>query len=350
VRRVVVTFLAVVASTLGALALADCAGSSGGSMGTASDGGADGTTFDAYVDAPLDVDPATRAAALAACATESAAYCARAGACFPTFLAETFGDVTTCEARLTLSCVPTVLSVGSQTTAADVQACAAALPTADCDAVFVDNAPPAACETIAGTLSAGSKCAFGEQCKGALCNVGPSGCGSCVGRNEAGVDCSSTDECTYGTVCASGTCVAPMGEAGSPCVLSTPCTAPNRCAGGTLTCTPPLEAGAFCNPNLDNACDSTQSVQCIPAPDPPLGGVCAPPTLVASGACGEVGSVFVACTGGGVCANVDGNGQGTCMAPAADGAPCDGNDGPLCLPPAICVSGTCVVDDENSCR
>jgi hypothetical protein len=58
-------------------------------------------------------------------------------------------------------------------------------------------------------------------------------------------------------------------------------------------------------------------------------------SVVAAGQpCGDVGGKSVECTAG-TCE------KGVCVARAADGAHCDLVAGPFCLPPALCIQGTC---------
>src|SRR5215813_3737733 len=100
------------------LALAGCNGSSGDAP---KDAGADAAPSDAApADAPLDVDPALRAAAQAACAEQSLANCTKLDTCYSPYMTFLYGTRDTCTARLTLSCVPSILAPGSRTTPDDV--------------------------------------------------------------------------------------------------------------------------------------------------------------------------------------------------------------------------------------
>jgi hypothetical protein len=67
-------------------------------------------------------------------------------------------------------------------------------------------------------------------------------------------------------------------------------------------------------------------------------------------ACGIINAKFVSCAANGKCRPGANPLQGTCVAAAADGAPCDETAGPLCTPPAICVSGLCKLGDPALCK
>lgn len=104
--------------------------------------------------------------------------------------------------------------------------------------------------------------------------------------------------------------------------------------------------GATCDAKQKTApgCDREKGLYCT------AGGVCAAIAhAAATQPCGLVNGAEVDCAGGGRCVIPASATEGTCVAPAADGAACDSASGPPCLAPAKCVvtgggtAGTCRV-------
>jgi hypothetical protein len=332
--------LFLVAWVVGGAAMAAACGGGSHDVGATSDAGA-GEGASASSDAGAADDP-RRPAAEAACAARAQAYCDKLVSCFGVVVASVYGDVTRCAERVSLACVPTILANGSQTTADDVRACAAAIPGAACDAMFETNAPPAACRPKPGTLTAarGATCAFDAQCAGARCPEGPGGCGVCSARSAEGGDCRITHDCDYGLLCAkSGKCRAP-GAVSSTCGDDAPCAPPAGCLQGS--CIAAVERGEICDAQVD-LCDPYRGLYCDP-----IARRCAPVPVVSPGHDCSSTMTPTICAASSSCTRV--NGSDVCVLAATDGAACDGARGPLCTPPAICNQGRCVVLDESSCR
>ncbi|MDP9001178.1 MAG: hypothetical protein M3O46_13840, partial [Myxococcota bacterium] len=103
------------------------------------------------------------------------------------------------------------------------------------------------------------------------------------------------------------------------------------------------------NPVAQN-CDASQLLFCDPGTS-----LCKTwKTASAGGTCGLsfLDASFTVCTAGANCKTATGSTTGTCEAPAADGAMCDGPGmtGPKCFAPAVCANGACKIPDPASCR
>lgn len=305
------------------------------SSGTAT---ADAGAPDAADASRVDVDPRVRGDAQAACARRATAYCARLASCYPTEARALFGNVPTCEATIAIACTPTLLARGSTTTPADVDACAAAIPGAACEALFGGNDPPDACKTKRGTLTDGATCGFGAQCASARCAIGGA-CGQCAAPAGADEACTDTFDCAYGLVCADGACAAPRGM-NEACNARRPCKLPLICDMGN--CAAPLPLGEPCR-RADDTCDRTAALYCTPYSE------CDVATFATRGACGPIaGGGFAICAAGTACWR-GGTGVMECVPLAPFGAACDDRAGPGCLAPATCVNHVCVVKTEASC-
>jgi len=279
-----------------------------------------------------------------------------------------YGDVGTCEARSQLSCAHVLTAPNTGATNATVEACAASYATETC-ADWLSGAATMACLPQAGSVANGKACAFNSQCASTYCATGRDvACGVCAELPKVGDDCSATGECANrGLQCVSGTqkCAAPVAKDGA-CDSDNPCASGLSCVGskqgqnptkgacllaGTMVgaaCDPKRQTAARCENALGLVCDGTTN-KCVAA------------AMAAAGEpCGNVSGVRTACKAGGQCvlpAGMSGaQAEGTCVAPAADGAACDTNAGPPCLSPAKCVVsadggtlGTCAVADPSKC-
>jgi hypothetical protein len=271
-----------------------------------------------------------------------------------------YGDLSTCVDRLQLHCQDFIAAPDTTTTLAQVGLCALDLPNATCAEFWSDGT--AACQAPNGTAANGSDCAVSGQCQSGFCAI-PSGqvCGSCADEPSAGTDCSSVP-CSDGTIClsASKTCSLPIQD-GGPCTDQDDCVLGFQCLGVAKNdagfCAPGAASGTPCDPaKLEGpvGCDGREGVYCRGVSDG--GGVCTPFAFAGPGQpCGDVpGGVFTECSRAGVCVEPDGGPRpsgaaGVCVGVAQDGAACDDATGPACLDPAVCVSGTCVRDDSESC-
>jgi hypothetical protein len=298
-----------------------------------------------------------------ACSDAQAARCARLDACTAEHgVAVRYGDPATCEARGKANCLTALAASGTGNTPAAVEACAAATPSESCDDLLMNN-PPAACATKAGQAASGTPCAFAAQCQSTYCAV-PKGavCGTCAPVPKAGDSCVATGECGHDLVCPKATevCVA-YGAEKAACDAGTPCAPGLSCVGADaqklikgVCAADGAKAGAPCDAKHLTAagCDPNLGLWCDPATNQ-----CAAISFVAHDApCGALkAGGYAECTGGATCVIPQGQKEGVCQAPAADGAACDTSAGPGCLQPAKCVvtgngtAGTCKVPD-GACK
>jgi hypothetical protein len=205
----------------------------------------------------------------------------------------------------------------------------------------------------------GAACAANAQCKSAYCAIDPqSACGYCAPLPKPGDLCDDERQCgPTGLICVKATqrCAQPKGP-GEDCDKEEPCLLGYSCVGSGPgekgICQPEgKEVGAPCDPKRIAAadCDHAQAFYCDP-----LTFACAEVLFAHPGEpCGVKPGAVVACDKGGLCDPVN----LICVAPAADGAPCDRVVGPPCLPPARCVAsspvasgGVCALPDPVACK
>jgi len=168
--------------------------------------------------------------------------------------------------------------------------------------------------------------------------------------------------CAPNQVCVSSTMTCQVAvAAGGACSADLPCVNGYACVGAVAstntmgTCdVQPTTVGAACDPKRQTAadCDTDSGVVCDTATDQCV----AQPAVAAGMTCGDVNGVQTRCAGAGMCVKPPSSTQGTCVAPAADGAACDSAAGPGCLTPAKCVptssggtAGTCVLPSDPTC-
>lgn len=270
------------------------------------------------------------------CNSYSTALCNKFEQCAPLDLQLVYGDVQTCIARSVMSC-----NAGMTLTPvppAQLSACSSAVSQLDCQVFVRGNSQPEAC-AFTGSLANGKACGSEAQCQSGYCNLTNGTCGTCAPRATTGGACTSTYGCQNGLVCnSSKVCAKPLASGGS-------CTATSDCAAGLVCvsgkCAAPVALGQPCTLG---ACNEDVGEFCN-------GQVCAKLQLAATGQpCGFVNGKEVECSGGGTCRLAQGQQQGTCVAPAKDGASCDATNGPDCLSPASCDNGKCNVPDPSSCK
>jgi hypothetical protein len=305
-----------------------CGGTTFSQNGGTDDGGAEGA-------GAISADQAAQDAA--------SAYCNRTQACAPAYITDVFGDVPTCTARFKAVLLPVFASNGSSATPAHIEACAQAIPQMSCADLLGRNLP-SACATLPGTLADGAPCAADPQCQGTRCKVPANAvCGTCTEPAAAGAACGVDSDCQPAMACVNGTCIA-YGNQDALCDSSHPCRPDLACASGS--CTAPRPAGVACQ--MSDECDILHGVFCNP-----LSSKCESVSFTGTNAaCGIVNQGVVLCAGpGSQCAGVVAPSyQGTCSAPAADGAACDATNGPFCKPGAACASGMCQVPDPALCH
>jgi hypothetical protein len=270
-----------------------------------------------------------------ACDDFATNVCARLSACSPYTLQALYGNLATCTARTALSCQPPLGDPGTSDTASSVEACAQAIPAESCDDA-TNGKTPAACLPQPGQLEAGAPCGDNAQCATTTCyKPGTAVCGVCASSVAVSQSCAHAP-CAMGLECAANQiCVAP-GTMGGACDTNQPCEATLVCTAGA--CAPPGALNAACSATA-STCDPTQGLWCDPQ-----GSTCQKVVLASgTGACGYANGTLTACSGSGVCKVAQGALTGNCVPPVTDGLPCDPTNGPGCLPPAVCVAGTCAV-------
>jgi len=293
-------------TTGGAGGFSDASSGSQGGGGMRQEGDASGTIGDAGGQAS------------AACASFAAAVCDKLKTCTPFVLGVLYGNAIVCQARLTLSCLPSFAAPGTSATPAKTTACEQSIAALGCPQFLAADWGPA-CKTDPGTFAVGAPCADDAQCATTFCARAPdAACGICQPSTKAGDPC-VRGSCSAGTVCPAGqsTCITPV-----PGKVGDPCTAEEQCD---------LAHAVGCN---------TGSAKCLSL------------TLAsAQGSCGAnsiVPTSYAVCPASGTCSALLG---GRCSSAAADNASCSTADtGTHCLPPARCVAARCTVVDATSCR
>ncbi len=301
------------AGTGGAGGAGGAGGSTGGAGGTGG-GGTGGTGGTGGMQ--------TKAQACAAYADASAAVMAR---CAPVLLQVVYGSEAMAKQRLRLLCRYVDLP-GANFPKRPVAPCVAAMGALSCEDFF-DDRIPAACQA-AGDYAAGARCTGGDQCQSGFCDVAmPSGvCGTCQILPAAGASCYQGVFCRRGLLCSpSGICAAP-GELGADCDDNKPCRQTLYCYSGS--CSHKGEAGGLCFDRAD--CDETKGAICNTNTN-----TCVSYRAGTTCGIGQDGTA-TACTASGFCLNT-----GACLPPSGENGNCDDENGPQCLSPARCVSGTC---------
>jgi hypothetical protein len=277
-----------------------------------------------------------------ACGDLAAAICNKLESCSSTFVQVTYGDVTTCITRTKLGCQTALDAPSTSLTPDQLADCASALSAESCDDQF-DPTPPEPCRPRAGGLADGVACADDTQCRSTYCNKQGKTCGVCGKRAAAGEACTTDEDCEWDLACGSSVCVT-YASVGESCDPDHPCREPIAC-DSSGTCAKPGGAGASCEPTDQTTCDLYQGLFCG------LDKTCKQLGINKDGeACGLVEGTFTVCARSGKCKGGGMAGKGTCLAAAADGAACDLAQGPLCLPPARCVEGSCKLEDPAACK
>lgn len=290
-----------------------------------------------------------------------------------------YGSELICEQRSVAECVSALNAKDTGQTPAHIEGCVTAYASYGCSD-FYDNNPPGPCLPPAGTGAMDSPCGGNAQCTSTFCAVSEfQVCGTCQPLPVVGASCQVNVDCGRDLVCAipanatAGTCAAWVASGGMCLTGSMPCQATLACVGDNVTSgtkgtcqTQGATVGAACDGTRATApnCNGDLGLVCIPKAAGSAVGTCQPFTLVAAGAtCGDIGSApitgFAVCQAGAECIKtVVTATTGTCMAPAADGSPCDNDPtkGPPCLPPAKCVTtsssgtaGTCTQPAAATC-
>ncbi len=316
-----------------------------------------------------------------ACAHLAHALCALRDSCAPSFgITKSYGTLSACETRTALTCVSALSANGQASTPDRAEACAAAYPGESCTDLQ-DNNPTAACAPPAGSLQTGAACGASGQCATTFCAVSKNAiCGTCQPLPMVGASCEAQADCGRNLACAipatatAGTCAAWVASGGScltghmPCEAGLACVGDNPQSSTAGTCKPQgTTVGAACDASRKTAanCDGSRGLVCIPTAKGSGVGTCQKMQLVGDGAaCGDIGSAPITahaeCQNGGMCVRASaGDKTGTCVTPAAEGAPCnpDVTQGSPCLAPARCVvpsgalgtAGISTLPDASTC-
>ena len=295
-----------------------------------------------------------------ACADVAAARCQKLQSCNPQGIINTYGDLATCQARQSETCITNLGAPQTANTPARTEECAQALPATSCPDFQLGNTP-APCQPPAGPRDAGSPCSVSGQCATAFCLIEKTAsCGTCAPAPGVGASCANNG-CGPGLLCDSATqlCAAPVPGGGgcdnsSVCTPGFTCIAPAGAGGGT--CVPlATTVGAYCDvADGGTRCDSRLGLYC----NVPEGRVCdRVATAAATFACGNIDGGVIDCTAGAFCQRGSGTREGICVAPAGEDAGCDTTRGPTCSTPARCVlnsaatsTGTCITTNPAACN
>jgi len=294
-----------------------------------------------------------------ACADSATANCTKLDQCVLNGTTIRYGGATTCQTRQKQACLERLGATGTGNNSNSVELCVSEVPAASCSEFDLGTIPE--CQAKVGSGANGAACAFSGQCESANCAVATgTTCGTCAAPNQTGDSCATTS-CSQGLFCVATThqCQ-PRGASGSACDADHPCGAGLSCvipaamASGTCQVAG-SSVGAACDPKHQSApgCDPNAGLYCATQTD-----TCQAVTYATAGAqCGSVNQVAVACTNASTCFGAQGQTPGTCVADAADGALCDTQAGPSCIPPAVCVtgggaatSGVCRLPDSTLCH
>jgi hypothetical protein len=321
------------------LVLAACGGGGEASNGSTASTGAGGGTGIGMTSTSSGPPPVT---ADEACAAVAKATCQKLGGCSAFFVEATFGDAAACEARTAISCKAGLTASGAaETNPAKYKTCAEKLGAVSCPDIL-SRVLPAECLPDAGALADGKACGADAQCASSYCKKSASeGCGVCGARAAAGAACAVNENCATGLACGGGKCVAPGAEGGA-CSDTQPCGVLLYCNNNK--CYQPAQVGHICTGTI-NSCDLVMGEVCNP-----LSLTCQTLKFAKAGeACGFVAGSLVVCSGGGKCNNGT-QPKGTCVAPAADGAPCDATKSIGCTAPAVCAKNVCALPNAALCN
>ena len=293
------------------------------------------------------------------CTQLASAQCAKLDSCIKNGVTQRYGDLATCQTRLSRACVTSAGAASTGATTTSIAACTTAIPGADCS-TFEDN-ELAACAPQIGALASGAACAYPAQCQSGFCAITKgTNCGVCATPTTAGASC-ATSSCVRGQVCNASTqlCEIPgtngaSCDAGHSCGFQLSCVTPAGQAEGSCQASG-TTAGVACDlkRELAPACDASSALACDSKTK-----MCTEQTYAtAGGACGFVGTSVVACTSASTCFGASGTIAGACKALALEGQACDTAAGPGCMAPARCVTGsatatagTCQLPDPAACH
>jgi hypothetical protein len=298
---------------------------------------------DAATDAPpVDRPTLPTSAFERACTDNATSQCLITDRCNPTALAQAYGTVSACIARVKENCLLVATAPGTGWTPENMTACAAARNVQSCDGFLKSRVPLRECD-IRGSIDDEGPCRGGAQCKSGYCKPTPGeGCGFCVPRAPLGAACANNNDCDGELLCSGNkTCTTPV-TVGQPCDTNKPCALGLACLAGT--CKAQEGEGKPCDraTNGNAECDTAAGLYCKGDVTP---NVCARIAAVAATQPCAVPNQEIRCAGSGACVG------GVCVAPSPDGTPC-GDAGPdvRCGPLALCVDEKCQLPNPTRCR
>jgi hypothetical protein len=215
----------------------------------------------------------------APCAEFAEALCARFDTCSVRLIESVYRDRPTCAARVAAGCVQSLEASDGAGTPAGLRSCTGMLPELECGALL-GNRWPDACRVAPGIRQDGQPCGQDAQCASTRCmRAAETACGSCASLATQEQACRANGDCSAGLVCAQdGVCRA-LGISAATCDELHPCAYPLTCASGQ--CVAAIGQGAQCALSADRcdryaglSCGATSSV-CEPWPAPAAGQTCA---------------------------------------------------------------------------
>jgi len=300
--------------------------------------------------------------AMQACADLAQAMCNKRATCTNgAGITHTNGDMDSCLAEELQQCTVALAAPGSGNSPDAIERCVSSFKGLSCTD-FLNGSPPVAC-TPAGSRAVGDPCTFNGQCESAFCaHAKATVCGTCASPPSVGDPCLDGN-CAHGQTCvnSTNTCEAIV-AGGQPCDGQN-CTALYNCVAADVVNSGPGTcemAGASANTACGTGTAGCAGVMGLACGGPAGAKTCMPMSYGDDGAaCGpSADGARTACKAGG-CFTATGPATeaqaGTCKADVGAGAACDVLLGPLCKPPARCVSsgnataGTCTIPDPSSC-
>ncbi len=252
-----------------------------------------------------DSDSGTGLNAETVCSKVAAASCKRINACASFGVKAMYGSTAQCAERGKVTCLAGLKFSGSSITIEKMNACIAEVADAECSSLSVGNA----CKFGPGTLPSGAKCIDSTQCVSEFCARSPtSQCGTCAKPTSVGGACVNKT-CSIGQYCTTANkCVAPTKKLGESCSFLEECEL----------------AKGF-------ACDIMMTRKCIAI-------------KVGAETCGvdTAQKSFAVCSGNGYCE------KNKCKPAVKDGVACSSTTN--CMPPALCIGGTCTIPSDATCQ
>jgi hypothetical protein len=288
--------------------------------------------------------------------TYASVLCQRFQRCTPDLLQSSFGDIDTCNTRMTDASSFEFTGLGTTVYSSQLDACSEKLQAADCNLEGHDLTAEAHSfipECIfKGTVADGGSCTSSAQCTSGSCfkaqgQTTTNYCGVCSARVPMNGDCSAAN-CEGGLACMNKKCIVPS-NVGGPCSFTQPCAGVLLCVGGT--CQKPLGSGETCDPDVENViCDLSKGLRCLPtAPGSAVKGKCAAVSFLKVGEpCGfdAANAKLTLCLG----SSCTSDNNGKCVPDLQEGAACSDQQSIECAFPLACIGAVCARTDQASCQ